>query len=136
MTDAIIDPIILRGPDGQPTHYVVEASAFEGMLSRLGLSVPSGDEDEEDRRALAHARQEDEGFRLPLEYVSRLVDGEHVIKVLRDFRGIDQGELARRMGTAANYVSQIETGARRGVRKARAFADALDVPVEVVKARL
>lgn len=54
-------------------------------------------------------------------------------KVLRKWRGLDQTELAERVGSTQNYISQIETGARRGVRRAADFAVALDLPVELIK---
>lgn len=96
----------------------------------------TGGEDAEDAADLASAIQQDDGFRLPLEYVRRLVAGENVIRVLREFRGLSQIELARKMGTEPNYISQIEGGHRKGVRKVISFANALGVPVEFVRARL
>lgn len=129
----------VMGPTGEPTHYLVSAETLRDLRARAGLEPLPGadvDDDEEDRRILAEALANPDRFKIPGDVVARLLAGEHVIRVLRDWRGMDQATLAKRMGTIPTYISQIETGARRGARKAEAFAVALDVPVEVIKGRL
>ncbi len=63
--------------------------------------------------------------------VKRLVLGEQPVKVWREYRGLTQAALARAANITAAYLSQIETGARKGgVRVLIALARTLDVDVE------
>lgn len=128
------DIIFLRGPDGAATHAVVPAALF----ASLGLepeSTPSA-EDLADLELLRAARDDDDGFRIPLAQAKAILDGESPVKVLREWRGLAQHELAAKIGTTPNYLSQVETKARRGVRLTGKLAEALDVPEAFLKARL
>src|SRR5919197_292769 len=51
---------------------------------------------------------------LPKEVVERLANGENPIKVLRQFREWSQVELAAAIGITQNYLSDLETGKRKG----------------------
>ena len=128
--------LILRDAAGRPTHAVVPwaRALADGLVGPAG--APADDEDSADALLLADARADDDGFRLPLAFARRLTDGEHVVAVLRDYRGLSQADLAVRMDTRPNYISQIETRARRGARQAEAFAKALDAPVELLRGHL
>lgn len=48
----------------------------------------------------------------PAAIAQRLVAGEHPIKVFREHRRLSQSQLAKAAGTSAQYISQIERGAR------------------------
>ena len=63
----------------------------------------------------------------------RLVAGDHPLKVFREHRGLSQEALARSVGTAKNYISQIETGVRHPGRSLRGrLAESLSVdPAEI-----
>ena len=68
----------------------------------------------EDAAATAafHATRDQE--RVPIEMVDRLIAGENPVKVWREHRGLSQRALAERTGLNFAYLSQIETGDRKG----------------------
>ena len=67
---------------------------------------------------------------IPLELAIRVFDaGEHPLKVLREWRGLSQEELAKKAGTTKGYISQIETRHRKpGRRLLFRLARVLEVP--------
>jgi hypothetical protein len=68
-----------------------------------------------DMAALRLARIEqanDERF--PLVLVKRLSDGEHPVRVWRDYRGLSVDELAKLAATTSAIVQAIEAGAQEG----------------------
>lgn len=70
---------------------------------------------------------------VPWEIAKRIVAGENAVKVYREWRGLTQAVLARKVDSAKAYVSQIETGAKPGGRAIlRKIAAALAVPVSVL----
>ena len=80
----------------------------------------------EDAAATAafHATSDQEA--VPAELVNRLVAGENPVKVWREYRGLSQRALAMRAGLNFTYLSQIETGARKGpVATMKKLAEAL-----------
>jgi transcriptional regulator with XRE-family HTH domain len=65
--------------------------------------------------------------------VNRLAGGGNPIRVLRQFRDLTQDELATAVGITQNYLSDLETGKRKGpMALHRKFADALGVPLELL----
>ncbi len=84
----------------------------------------------EDAAAAAafHAGRDQE--RVPIEIVDRLLAGENPVKVWREHRGLSQRALAERVKLNFTYLSQIETGVRRGpVATMKKLADALNLEV-------
>src|SRR5438034_2757166 len=72
---------------------------------------------------------------LPKEVVERLANGENPIRVLRQFRGLSQVELAaaERIGITQNYLSDLETGKRKGpLALHQKFAQVLGVPLDLL----
>ncbi|WP_051928785.1 helix-turn-helix domain-containing protein [Thermopetrobacter sp. TC1] len=71
---------------------------------------------------------------IPLEVLQRVIDDDvSPLKAIREWRGLTQGALAKRIGTAKNYISQLETGRRKPGRKILyRLAEALNVPPEVL----
>lgn len=62
------------------------------------------------------------------EMVNRLLAGDNPVKVWREHRGLSQRALAGRARLNFTYLSQIETGARKGpVRTMQKLAEALGV---------
>jgi DNA-binding XRE family transcriptional regulator len=51
---------------------------------------------------------------IPSEVTFALLDGENPIKVWREYRGLNQQQLAEMVGISTPYLSQIETGKRTG----------------------
>jgi DNA-binding XRE family transcriptional regulator len=70
---------------------------------------------------------------LPRGVADRLANGENAVRVIREWRGMIQGELAVAVGISQNYLSEIETGKRRGpAGLQKKFARALGVPVDLM----
>jgi DNA-binding XRE family transcriptional regulator len=95
------------------------------------------EEDVGTARLVARAKKEIAGgaLVLPMEIVDRLANGENPIRVLRQFRGLKQAELATAegVGITQNYLSDLENGKRKGPfelhRKIAAF---LKVPFDLL----
>ena len=70
---------------------------------------------------------------LPKAVVDRLANGDNVVRVIREWRDMIQGELAVAAGISQNYLSEIETGRRKGPAELqKKFARALGVPVDLL----
>lgn len=87
-------------------------------------------EDLADLHAYDRAMEEGgEGF--PHEIMTRIIDGEQPVRVIREWRGMPAAELARAAGIHRVQVHDIETGKRRGsVDTLKKLADALGVTVD------
>ena len=85
-------------------------------------------EDIVDRRSVGDA----EGQELvPAEVVDRLIDGEHPLRVWREYRDMTQKRLGAKAGFSDGYIAAIESGKKEGSLKAlRALARALDVDLD------
>ncbi|MEA2881413.1 MAG: hypothetical protein QOH32_669 [Bradyrhizobium sp.] len=118
-------------PDGEMA--ILPRAEYERLKS-LASEV---EEDIGSARLIARAKNEIAGGAplLPLEIVDRLANGENPIRVLRQFRGLTQAELATAEGVqiAQNYLSELENGKRKGPfdlhRKIAAF---LKVPFDLL----
>src|SRR4051812_43009043 len=118
-------------PEGEVA--ILPRAEYE-RLKNLASEV---EEDMGSARLIARAKEEIAGGAplLPMEIVDRLANGENPIRVLRQFRGLTQAELAtaESIGIAQNYLSDLETGKRKGPfelhRKIAAF---LKVPFELL----
>lgn len=104
---------------------------------RLKSIEREAEEDEGTARIVRRARKEiAEGAVLfPLSVVDRLANGENAIRVMREFRGMTQAELATSEGVqiTQNYLSDLETGKRKGpLELHRKLAKALGVPLDVL----
>ena len=70
---------------------------------------------------------------LPKAVADRLADGENAVRVIREWRDMIQGELAVAVGISQNYLSEIETGRRKGPAELqKKFARALGVPLDLL----
>lgn len=73
------------------------------------------------------------GEGMPLEVFQRIINGENPVKVIREWRGLTQAELARRAGLHRVQLHDVETGKSRGsVDTLKAIAVALDVGMDDV----
>ena len=104
---------------------------------RLRDLAREAEEDFGTARLVARAKKEIAGGApvLPKEIVDRLASGENPIRVLRQFRGLTQAELATAEGIqiTQNYLSDLENGKRKGpLALHRKFAHALGVPLELL----
>jgi DNA-binding XRE family transcriptional regulator len=70
---------------------------------------------------------------LPKAVADALAKGENAIRVIREWRDMIQAELAVAVGISQNYLSEIETGRRKGpVELQKKFARALGVPIDLL----
>lgn len=68
----------------------------------------------------------------PAEAVTyRIMDGEHPVKVFREYRKMTQAMLAKKVKIARAYLCEIETGHKKGSLKVmKAIAAALNVSLD------
>jgi mRNA interferase RelE/StbE len=79
------------------------------------------------------AAMKDRGEGMPIQVLRRIIDGENPVKVIREWRGLAQAELARKAGIHRVQVHDIETGKSRGsVDTLMAIAEALGVAMDDV----
>jgi len=70
---------------------------------------------------------------LPLEVADALANGENPIRVLRGFRDLTQMELAGMIGITQGYLSDLESGKRKGTLELhQKTARALGVPLDLL----
>jgi len=70
---------------------------------------------------------------LPKTVADRLANGENAIRVIREWRDLIQGELAVAVGISQNYLSEIETGRRKGPAELqKKLARKLGVPLDLL----
>lgn len=70
---------------------------------------------------------------IPSSIAEAIARGGNEIRVVREWRGLTQAQLARRTKLTQGYISQLENGASDGTPRAfRAIATALDVPVDLI----
>jgi DNA-binding XRE family transcriptional regulator len=68
---------------------------------------------------------------VPIELVDRMLAGENPVRLWREHRGLTLEALAAKAGVGKGYLSQIETGARKGpVETRRKIAVALGVDLD------
>ena len=79
------------------------------------------------------AAKAEAGEGMPLAVFSRIISGENPVKVIREWRGLTQAELARRADLHRVQLHDIETGKSRvSVDTLKAIAVALDVGMDDV----
>jgi len=86
-------------------------------------------------RLVAQARKDvaEGALLLPLEVADALASGENPIRVLRGFRDLTQMELAGMIGITQGYLSDLESGKRKGTLELhQKTARALGVPLDLL----
>ena len=84
-------------------------------------------------RSSIRALKEGREMALPKAVVDRLANGDNPVRVIREWRDMIQGELAVAVGISQNYLSEIETGRRKGPAELqKKFARALGVPMDLL----
>ena len=84
-------------------------------------------------RNSARALKEGREVVLPKTVADRLANGENTVRVIREWRDMVQGELAVAVGISQNYLSEIETGRRKGPAELqKKLARALGVPLDLL----
>jgi hypothetical protein len=101
----------------------------------LAAKAAEADEDTGTARIVARARKEvaTGAPLLPKEVADRLANGEHPVRVLREWRDVPQMYLSFKTGLSQGYISDVETGRRNGTAAAlRLIADVLKVPLDLL----
>jgi DNA-binding XRE family transcriptional regulator len=103
---------------------------------RLIALAAEAQEDAESSRIIRNSQRairEGHEVVLPKAVVDRMAKGENAVRVVREWRDMIQGELAVAVGISQNYLSEIETGRRRGPAELqKKLARALGVPVDLL----
>ena len=101
----------------------------------LAAKAEEADEDLGTARLVARARKEIAAGSplIPKGAVDRIAGGENALRVLREWRGKTQLYLANKTNLGQGYISDLESGRRKGTAAAlRNIADALKVPLDLL----
>lgn len=110
--------------DGRRTFAIVPMTLWRKAIAALG-SIDDVSSDKDPSGAAP----------FPVPHLVRLrIDECHsTVLAWREHRGLTQAQLARSASISKAYLSQIETGVRRGsVKSLKALAVALQVPLDVL----
>ncbi len=116
----------------QPASKPADAELVEALVQRVErleaeLLLLRGER-------VAERLDRGEGMTIPSEVARRVfVEDIPPIRAFREWRGLTQEELGRRVGMSKSYVSQLETRRRKpGVATLKKLAQALDVPFDLL----
>lgn len=101
----------------------------------LAAKAAEVDEDVGTARLVARARKEIAlgAPLIPKSIVDRMAKGENPLRVLREWRGETQLHLASKTNMGQGYISDLESGRRKGTAAAlKKIADVLKVPVDLL----
>jgi Predicted transcriptional regulator len=108
--------------NGKPEWAIIPYAEYQKLLETL--------ETLDDVRAFDEAMNSQEEL-LPAKMVRRIVEGGNPIRIWREHRDMSQAELARAAGITPPYLSQLESGARKGSTRAlRSLARALQTDID------
>jgi len=94
--------------EGKPEWAVIPYAAYLRMAEDAEMLRDIRDYDES-KKAIADGEE-----LVPSEMTYAILDGENPIKVWRAYRGLTQQQLAETAGISTPYLSQIESGRRKG----------------------
>ncbi len=102
---------------------------YERLTARVGEDEGTARIVRRTRAALAAGHE----IVLPKTVVDRLAAGQNPIRVLREWRGMTQAELAASAGITQGYLSELEAGKRKGpVALHQKIARALSTPIHLL----
>lgn len=114
--------------NGQPEWAVVPYEEYQRLVAEAEMLQDIRDYDEA-KVALANGAEE----LIPSEVTYALLDGENPIRVWREYRGLTQQQVAEEAGISKPYLSQLESGQRKGTAEVlAAVARALHVSLDDV----
>ena len=107
---------------GEPESVILSKENYEKLLGYK--------EDLEDIQALKeYETSREEGF--PADVIEKLIERENPIKVYREYRGLTQLKLGNLAGVKQSYVTQLESGKKKGtVKVLKKIAAALKVDLD------
>jgi DNA-binding XRE family transcriptional regulator len=80
---------------------------------KLYLRLVEDAEFKEDMMLLEKALAKKDQEFIPADVVDRIIDGENLIKVWREYRGLTQQQLANQAGISKAHLSQLESDNRK-----------------------
>lgn len=111
--------------EGKPEWAVVPYDVYQRLLEDSEML-----EDIRDYDAAKQAIETGEEL-VPSEVAYAILDGGNPIRVWRDYRGMTQQVLANQAEISAAYLSQLESGKRKGTTSALiSIADVLNVALD------
>ena len=120
MTDTPIQTVTLAGED----YAVVPLAEYEALRNAVN-------EDAMDAAIMKRVLEDPDQELVPFALVKRIANGEHAVRVWREYRGMRSGGLATAAGIASSYLSDIENGKKPGsVNALKRIAFALDVTID------
>ena len=112
--------------NGQPEWAVVPYDEYQRLVAEAEMLQDVRDYDEI-KLALANGEEE----LIPSEVTYALLDGENPIRVWREYRGLTQQQVADEAGISKPYLSQLESGHRKGTAEVLAgVAKALNISLD------
>jgi len=111
--------------DGKPEWAVIPFQAYKRLVEDAEMLQDIRDYDEAKKGI-------EEGEELvPSEVVYAILEGVNPIRVWRGYRGLTQHQLAAAAGISVPYLSQLESGKRKGSAEVlSALARALDLKLD------
>ena len=73
------------------------------MIINIGFDTAAADV-KKFKKDLKHGKEE----LLPSEFVTRVINGENIIRIWREYRGFTQADLAKAADISKPYLSQLE----------------------------
>lgn len=94
--------------DGKPEWAVIPYDVYEQLIEDAEML--------QDVREYDEAKKAVEGGEelIPSEVTYAILDGQNPIRVRREYRGLTQEQLAEAAGISKPYLSQLESGKRKG----------------------
>ena len=111
---------------GKPEWAVVPYKKYLELLEKAEML-----QDVQDYDSAKMALEEGKEELLPESFVNELLEGANPVKLWREYRGLTQKKLADAAGISVPYLSQLETGKRKGSLEVySAIATALGVTLD------
>ena len=111
--------------NGKPEWAVVPYEDYQRLLEEAEMLQ---DIREYDEAKLSIAKGEE---LIPSEVTYAILDGKNPIRVWREYRGMTQQAVAEKAGISKPYLSQLESGQRKGTTEVlSAVAKALNVSLD------
>jgi len=104
----------------KPEWAVIPYDAYIQLIEKAEMA-----QDIEDYDRAKAALENGDSELIPSEVIYSLLDGGNPIKVWREYRCISQQDLAEKIGISVSYLSQLETGKRKG---------SIEVLIDIAKA--
>ncbi len=101
----------------------------------LAAKAAEADEDIGSARLVARARKEIAAGAplIPKKIVDRIANGEKPLRVLRQWRDMTQRELSFKTAIGQGYISDLESGRRKGTTAAlKRIAASINVPLDLL----